>query len=141
MTDIGLLIEQQLIILQQLELVISKESSALEYQKPDLLMAIAKEKATLLTSLNDNDNIISKHPQQGRLVVEDELAIKVEQAKQQLRHCQQLNRSNASLMEMQHASVNRLAQAMQACRNSHSMTYDDKGQTSTIASLGSNIKA
>ena len=55
--------------------------------------------------------------------------------------CQQLNNENASLIELNIASLNRFAQALQVSRNASSLTYDDKGKTSTISSLGNDLKA
>ncbi|HAY96065.1 MAG TPA: flagellar protein FlgN, partial [Shewanella sp.] len=52
-----------------------------------------------------------------------------------------LNEQNASLIEMNLASLNRFAQALQASRNASSLTYNDKGKTSTISSLGNDLKA
>lgn len=55
--------------------------------------------------------------------------------------CKELNEQNASLIDMNLASLNRFAQALQASRNATSLTYNDKGKTSTISSLGNDLKA
>jgi len=61
--------------------------------------------------------------------------------KEALAECKDLNAQNASLIEMNLASLNRFAQALQASRNATTLTYNDKGKTSTISSLGNDLKA
>ena len=75
------------------------------------------------------------------LTTEPELVEKVSAAKAILADCKNINQQNASLIELNLATLNRFSQALQASRNSSSLTYNDKGKTSTISTLGNDFKA
>lgn len=141
MSQINDIIEQQLDILSRLKVIITEEKSALSDQDADLLLTLAGNKAKLLDSLNRNDEVLSNHNDKSLLTMDAELSVKVQQAKSLLAECQQLNNENTSLIELNIASMNRLSQALQASRNASSMTYNGKGKTSTISTLGNDIKA
>lgn len=141
MSQINDIIEQQLDILSRLKVIITEEKSALSDQDADLLLTLAGNKAKLLDSLNRNDEVLSNHNDKSLLTMDAELSVKVQQAKSLLAECQQLNSENTSLIELNIASMNRLSQALQASRNASSMTYNGKGKTSTISTLGNDIKA
>ncbi|QFU23520.1 flagellar protein FlgN [Shewanella eurypsychrophilus] len=141
MSQINDIIEQQLDILSRLKVIITEEKSALSDQNADLLLTLAGNKAKLLDSLNRNDEVLSNHNDKSLLTMDAQLSVKVQQAKSLLAECQQLNSENTSLIELNIASMNRLSQALQASRNASSMTYNGKGKTSTISTLGNDIKA
>ncbi len=141
MTDIVTLIDLQQDHLENLKTLIEAEKGALENQDAELLLSLANQKAQLLRSLQDNDTRLSNHQEADKLNEDTELRSRVEQAKQLLAQCQELNSANSHLIELNIASINRLSQALQASRNTNSMTYDDKGKTSSISSLGNDLKA
>lgn len=141
MTNLSHLLSSQHSVLTELKAVISQEKQALQSQDADSLLALASTKATLLDSLKHNDEMIAAQPDKSILETDATLSQQVSQAKELLAECQQLNAENESLIELSLASLNRFSQALQVSRNSTSLTYDGKGRTSSISSLGNNLKA
>ena len=141
MTNLSQLLSSQHQVLTELNAVISQEKQALHAQQADALLALASTKANLLTSLKQNDEMIATQPDIALLKTDAELAAQVSNAKDLLAQCQQLNAENESLIELSLASLNRFSQALQVSRNANSLTYDGKGRTSSISSLGNNLKA
>ncbi|QDF67713.1 flagellar protein FlgN [Shewanella sp. SNU WT4] len=134
------LLDTQQTCLKQLELVITQETAALTAKQADALLTLAAEKNSLLDSLFHTDQALAVHPEHHLLTIDTNLAAQVAQCRQLLVICQDLNQRNASLIELNIASLNRLAQALQASRNANSLTYDGKGKTSTISTLGNNLE-
>lgn len=141
MTELLKLVSFQLGILTTLKSLISEESQALHDRDADRLMALAKDKLQCLNDLQANDEILASSPDNQLLNSEPDLIKKVNQTKALLKECQDINSQNASLIELNIASLNRFSQALQASRNASSLTYNDKGKTSTISSLGEGYKA
>lgn len=141
MSQLSIIIEKQHQLLQELKVTISEEKSALVNQDAELLLSLASSKAKLLDALKANDDNLSSQPDIASLSSDPHLIELVDIAKTKLAECQQLNIENTSLIELNIASVNRFAQALQVSRNASSLTYNDKGKTSTISSLGNNLKA
>lgn len=141
MTDIAKLLDSQHALLAALKQIIAEEKAALMSQNADLLLSLAAQKNQSLTELKANDDAIARHPDKLLLTQEAALADNMKAVQEALAQCQALNEQNASLIEMNLASLNRLAQALQTSRNATSLTYNDKGRTSTISTLGNNIKA
>ena len=141
MTAIAKLVDQQHAHLAVLKQIILKEKGALADQNADLLLSLASEKSQCLKDLKANDDILAAHSDKTQLTLQTELIHKMDIIKTALIECKELNEQNASLIEMNLASLNRFAQALQASRNATSLTYNDKGKTSTISSLGNDLKA
>lgn len=141
MTEIAKLVDLQHAHLAVLKQIILKEKGALVDQNADLLLSLANEKSQCLKELKTNDDILAKHSDKSLLTQQVELMHKMAEIKDALTECKELNEQNASLIEMNLASLNRFAQALQASRNASSLTYNDKGKTSTISSLGNDLKA
>ncbi|MBI1674458.1 flagellar protein FlgN [Shewanella sp. DW31] len=141
MTEIAKLVDLQHAHLAVLKQIILKEKGALVDQNADLLFSLANEKSQCLKELKTNDDILAKHSDKSLLTQQVELVHKMAEIKDALTECKELNEQNASLIEMNLASLNRFAQALQASRNASSLTYNDKGKTSTISSLGNDLKA
>ncbi|ABV37696.1 FlgN family protein [Shewanella sediminis HAW-EB3] len=141
MSQITNIIELQHKLLEELKVTITQEKSALIEQSADLLLSLATAKAKLLDDLKANDVNLSTHPEKSLLISDSVLSAKVNSAKELLAECQQLNIENTSLIELNIASINRLSQALQVSRNASSLTYNGKGKTSTISTLGNNLKA
>lgn len=141
MTNLSQLLSSQHQVLTELNAVISQEKQALHEQKADALLALASTKANLLTSLKQNDEIIAAQPDLALLKTDPNLSQQVSQVKALLAQCQQLNAENESLIELSLASLNRFSQALQVSRNASSLTYDGKGKTSSISTLGNNLQA
>ena len=141
MTEIAKLVNLQHAHLAVLKQIILKEKGALVDQNADLLLSLANEKSQCLKELKNNDDILAKHSDKSLLTQQVELVHKMAEIKDALTECKELNEQNASLIEMNLASLNRFAQALQASRNASSLTYNDKGKTSTISSLGNDLEA
>ncbi|GIU12093.1 flagellar protein FlgN [Shewanella sp. c952] len=141
MTNLSHLLSSQHTVLTELKAVISQEKQALQSQDADTLLALASTKASLLDNLKHNDEMIAAQPDKSILETDATLSQQVSEAKGLLAECQQLNAENESLIELSLASLNRFSQALQVSRSSTSLTYDGKGRTSSISSLGNNLKA
>ena len=141
MTEIAKLVDLQHAHLAVLKQIILKEKGALVDQNADLLLSLANEKSQCLKELKTNDDILANHTDKSQLTQQSEFVHKMAVVKDALTECKELNDQNASLIEMNLASLNRFAQALQASRNASSLTYNDKGKTSTISSLGNDLKA
>ncbi|NLQ22875.1 flagellar protein FlgN [Shewanella sp. S-1] len=141
MTEIAKLVDLQHAHLAVLKQIILKEKGALVDQNADLLLSLANEKSQCLKELKTNDDILANNSDKSLLTQQVELVHKMAEIKDALTECKELNEQNASLIEMNLASLNRFAQALQASRNASSLTYNDKGKTSTISSLGNDLKA
>ncbi|MGL5359112.1 MAG: flagella synthesis protein FlgN [Shewanella sp.] len=141
MTDIAKLLDAQLAHLAALKDIIAEEKGALISQNADLLLSLAAQKSQSLAELKRNDDAIAMHPDKPLLTEQGALSDSMAKVQQALAECKSLNEQNASLIEMNLASLNRLAQALQTSRNATTLTYNDKGKTSTISTLGNNIKA
>ncbi|WP_394128821.1 flagella synthesis protein FlgN [Shewanella maritima] len=141
MTELQQMLSSQHATLASLRQIISAEKQALIDQDADKLLDIAAQKQTHLSQLETQDKALAQHPEHTLLASEASLVEQVQKAKKLLQECKELNQQNANLIELSMASINRFTQALQASRNSSSMTYDDKGKTSTISTLGSDFKA
>lgn len=141
MTEVAKLVDQQHAHLAVLKQIILKERGALVDQNADLLLSLANEKSQCLKALKANDELLANHSDQSQLTQQPHLSHKMAEVKLALVECKELNEQNASLIDMNLASLNRFAQALQASRNATSLTYNDKGKTSTISSLGNDLKA
>jgi flagellar biosynthesis protein FlgN len=141
MTDLVELLNQQDTNLATLKEIILQEKDALVQQNADLLLSLASQKSQCLIMLKQNDQLLANHPDKPLLSSVAELQTRIGAAKQELSECQRLNQENASLIELQIASLNRFAQALQLSRNASSLTYNEKGKTSTISTLGNDLKA
>lgn len=141
MTELSTLLSHQQGILTSLKSLISAEKQALQDQNADNLLKLAQEKQQCLIALQTNDQSMANHPEHTRLTSDPELIEKVTLSKSLLAECKDINQQNSSLIELNIASLNRFSQALQASRNASSLTYNDKGKTSTISTLGNDFKA
>ena len=141
MNSIADIIVNQHNLLINLKEVIEAEKAALIEQDADRLLDLASNKAKLLNEIKLNDESLSVHPDNAALKTNADIAKQVENATNLLEECKTLNALNGKLIEHSMASLNRFSQALQASRNASSLTYDQKGKTSTISTLGNNLKA
>ena len=135
------LLDSQNQTLVQLKSLIVEEKAALSKQDADKLLALSKDKTQCLFNMKTTDEKLANHPQHNLLTTDAELAQQVAQARTILAECKDINSQNASLIELNIASLNRFAQALQASRNASSLTYNDKGKTSTISTLANDFSA
>ncbi|GIU43577.1 flagella synthesis protein FlgN [Shewanella colwelliana] len=141
MNSIADIIVNQHNLLINLKEVIEAEKAALIEQDADRLLGLASNKAKLLNEIKLNDESLSAHPDNAELKTNADIVKQVENATNLLEECKTLNALNGKLIEHSMASLNRFSQALQASRNASSLTYDQKGKTSTISTLGNNLKA
>ncbi|MBE8167827.1 MAG: flagellar protein FlgN [Shewanella sp.] len=141
MVEVAKILEHQLSLLSHLKSVIGEENKALTSQDAEKLLNLAKEKSDCLIKLQQNDSQLASPEHIEFFSTSKEYSDKAIQAKAMLKECKDLNQQNASLIEHSIASLNRLSQALQASRNAFSLTYDDKGKTSTISTLGNKLEA
>ncbi|MPY24930.1 flagellar protein FlgN [Shewanella psychropiezotolerans] len=141
MSKINDIVELQFELLNKLKVIITDEKAALTNQDADFLLSLASAKAGLLDELKSKDEALSLHVDKALLINDVHLSARVASAKMLLDECKQLNSENSSLIELNIASMNRFSQALQVSRNASSLTYNDKGKTSTISTLGNDIQA
>ncbi|MGE6648261.1 flagella synthesis protein FlgN [Shewanella colwelliana] len=141
MNSIADIIVNQHNLLINLKEVIEAEKAALIEQDADRLLGLASNKAKLLNEIKLNDESLSANPDNAELKTNADIVKQVENATNLLEECKTLNALNGKLIEHSMASLNRFSQALQASRNASSLTYDQKGKTSTISTLGNNLKA
>ena len=141
MTNITILLDTQHQTLTQLKALIIEEKEELLKQDADKLLTLAKDKMQRMSLLKATDEKLAAHPEHDQLTLQPAFAQKVEAAKALLGECKHINAQNASLIEHNIATINRLAQALQTSRNATSLTYNDKGKTSTISTLGNDFTA
>ena len=140
LSNLEQLLNKQTLSLERLLFLIDQEKQALIQRDADKLLSLATEKTTMLDAIKEIDTQLAKHPNKADFSTEP-LASLVNDAKSLMNDCQTRNQENGKLIELCSASINRLAQALQMSRNSNSLTYDGKGKTSTIATLGNDLKA
>ncbi|BAJ01376.1 flagella synthesis protein FlgN [Shewanella violacea] len=141
MSQINDIVELQFELLNKLKVIIKDETTALTNQDADSLLSLASAKAGLLDELKRKDEALSLHADKALLISDVHLSARVTSAKNLLDECKQLNSENSSLIELNIASMNRFSQALQVSRNASSLTYNGKGKTSTISTLGNDIQA
>ncbi|WP_417762019.1 flagella synthesis protein FlgN [Shewanella sp.] len=140
LSDLEQHLNKQTLNLERLLFLIDQEKHALISRDADKLMSLAADKNTMLDAIKEVDTQLAKHPNKDDFSREP-LATLVADAKSLMNECQTKNQENGKLIELCNASINRLAQALQMSRNSSSLTYDGKGKTSTIPTLGNDLKA
>ncbi|WP_299495055.1 flagella synthesis protein FlgN [uncultured Shewanella sp.] len=140
MEDLHSQLHLQQDMLVQLQTLLTQEKEAVIHKKADLLLSLCNEKAALLAKIKHHDKMMARHPNIALLLNEPSLEKQLQHTQALLTQCQQLNSENASIVAFNQASLNRFSQALQVSRNAASLTYNEKGKTSTASSLGNNIK-
>lgn len=138
--DLEITLQRQAATLGRLLSLIEAETKALIERDADGLLQLATDKQQTLEQVAKLDKALAEHPLKEQLK-QTPLSQQVSQIKALLAECQQKNQANGKLIELCSASTNRLAQALQMSRNAHSLTYDGKGKTSTISTLGNDLEA
>ncbi|WP_375750994.1 flagella synthesis protein FlgN [Vibrio sp. HN007] len=101
----------------------------------------AKEKLTLITQLQQTDQRIASHQDASSLMEDEDLKGKVEQIRSLMKECKVANEVNGEALQRAQLSYNKLNNLMQQSRGKFGMTYTAGGQTSSVSTLGTNIKA
>ncbi|MEI8631185.1 flagellar export chaperone FlgN [Vibrio sp. PP-XX7] len=135
------LLEFQLNNAQSLSELLTQEKVMITKRVASEIEALAKQKITLINQLNETDQRIANHPDMMSLQNDRELSSLVEQTKALIFDCQQLNQVNGEALKRAQLSFNKLKNLMQQSQGKIGMTYTSEGQTRTISTLGTNIKA
>jgi flagella synthesis protein FlgN len=135
------LIDYQLKNAKALSLLLSEETKAIASRESSEIERIAKEKMTLVGQLQQTDKRLSEHQDVHRLTDEAPLAQKVADIKSIVLDCQQLNDINGQSLQRAQLSFNKLNNLMQQSHGKIGMTYNAGGQTHTLSTLGTNLKA
>jgi flagella synthesis protein FlgN len=135
------LIDYQLKNAKALSLLLEEETKAIGARESGEIERIAKEKMTLVGQLQQTDKRLSEHQDVYRLTDEAPLAQKVADIKSIVLDCQQLNNINGQSLQRAQLSFNKLNNLMQQSHGKIGMTYNAGGQTHTVSTLGTNIKA
>ncbi|MDB1123273.1 flagella synthesis protein FlgN [Vibrio algarum] len=135
------LVNYQLENAQHLSLLLEKEKIAITSRTSSDIETLAKEKLQLITQLQQSDERIASHTDIEQLKTDETLKSKVELIRSVIHDCQQANEVNGEALQRAQLSYNKLNNLMQQSRGKIGMTYTSGGQTSTVSTLGTNIKA
>jgi flagella synthesis protein FlgN len=135
------LIDYQLKNAKALSLLLSEETKAIASRESSEIERIAKEKMMLVGQLQQTDKRLSEHQDVHRLTDEAPLAQKVADIKSMVLDCQKLNDINGQSLQRAQLSFNKLNNLMQQSHGKIGMTYNAGGQTHTLSTLGTNLKA
>ncbi|MDK9739237.1 flagellar export chaperone FlgN [Vibrio sp. D404a] len=135
------LVNFQLQSAQALSELLSSEKSAITSRKSSEIERIAKEKVVLVEQLKSTDQRIATHTNVAELNEKPELIELVAKIRSIVHDCQQANLANGEALNRAHLSFNKLSNMMQQSHGKIGMTYNAGGQTHTISTLGTNVKA
>lgn len=135
------LINYQLENAHSLSSILEKEKIAITSRHASDIEELAKEKLQLITQLRQTDERIGSHTDVKQLTNDESLKEKVDRIRSIIHDCQQANEVNGEALQRAQLSYNKLNNLMQQSRGKIGMTYTSGGQTSTVSTLGTNIKA
>ncbi|MDW6001576.1 flagella synthesis protein FlgN [Vibrio mangrovi] len=135
------LLEFQLKSAQSLSELLVQEKLAITQRNSSQIEAVAKQKITLINQLNEADQRIANHPHVSSLQEDEALKSLVEQIKSVIIDCQQANQINGEALSRAQVSFHKLKNLMQQSQGKIGMTYTAEGQTRSISTLGTDIKA
>lgn len=135
------LLEFQLKSAQELSELLEAEKFAITQKKSKKIEDIATSKLALVEQLNQTDSRIAQHPHVSSLTEDAELIALVDSIRSQIDDCKQANEINGQALERAHISFNKLKNMMQETQGKMGMTYTSTGQTRSISTLGTDLKA
>ncbi len=135
------LISYQLENAQALSSLLEKEQQAITSRAAADIEKLATEKLHLITQLQQTDERIASHTDVEQLKSDDSLAEQVNLIRSIIHDCKQANEVNGEALQRAQLSYNKLNNLMQQSRGKMGMTYTAGGQTSTVSTLGTNVKA
>ncbi|KFA99405.1 MULTISPECIES: flagella synthesis protein FlgN [Vibrio] len=135
------LVEYQLKNAKALSMLLSEETKAITARESSEIERFAKEKMAIIGQLQQTDQRLAQHQDVARLTDEALLAQKVADIKSIILDCQQLNDINGQSLQRAQLSFNKLNNLMQQSHGKVGMTYNAGGQTHTLSTLGTNLKA
>ncbi|MCA2016781.1 flagellar export chaperone FlgN [Vibrio tritonius] len=135
------LVEFQLQNAQGLTELLEHEKIAITSRVSVDIETLAKQKLTLISQLQQTDQRIATHPHVSSLTEDQYLHDLVEQIRAIVADCQQANMINGEALNRAQLSFNKLNNLMQQSLGKTGMTYNATGQTRSVSTLGTNIKA
>ncbi|WP_394252516.1 flagella synthesis protein FlgN [Vibrio profundi] len=135
------LVNFQLQSAQSLAELLESEKHAITSRNSTEIEKIAKDKMGLVSQLNQTDQRIASHSNVAELSENPELKALVSQIQSIIHDCQQANLVNGEALNRAQLSFNKLNNMMQQSHGKIGMTYNAGGQTHTVSTLGTNIKA
>lgn len=135
------LVEFQLKNADELSELLKKEQGAIAQRISKDIEALARQKNTLIIQLQQTDERIGRHPDVESLKTEPELSQLVDQIRQLIAECQQVNAINGEALQRAQLSFHKLNNLMKQSQGKIGMTYTAEGHTRNISTLGTNLKA
>lgn len=134
------LVAHQLSQLAQLEALLNTEKEILQQQDPDALIKITADKNALLLAIQDVDNAIGQSFEFKQEKLAGNFSNELAEIKASLERSKKQNQVNGLIIHQSQIAVDRMKTSLLVNHNKSSMTYDNKGKTSSgLSSLG--IKA
>lgn len=126
---------------QELSAVLEQEKIAITSRISADIESTAKQKIALITRLQQTDQRIASHPHLNQLTEDEHLHNLLAQIRSIIHDCQQANLVNGEALARAQVSFNKLNNLMQQSHGKIGMTYNATGQTHTVSTLGTNLKA
>lgn len=134
------LLDQQIARLTQLVELQASEKKLLIQRDAPALESLTSEKEQLLDQIQTKDEEIAEHPQREIISTHPQLRDKRKQIIKLMETCQTNNDVNGQIVRLTLGRIQSLKQSIQAAYTGTTVTYTNKGKTSTGPS-GSSIKA
>lgn len=134
------LLDQQIARLTQLVELQASEKQLLIQRDAPALESLTSEKEQLLDQIQTKDEEIAEHPQREIISTHPQLRDKRKKIIELMETCQTNNDVNGQIVRLTLGRIQNLKQSIQAAYTGTTVTYTNKGKTSTGPS-GSSIKA
>ncbi|KJF88468.1 flagellar protein FlgN [Photobacterium phosphoreum] len=135
------LLELQHTALVSLAELLNQEKTAIAHRRALEIEQFAKEKLTLINSIQQHDYLLANHPQRQQLQDDQLLSQHVNEIQQLVTLCKQRNDINGEVLQRAQLSFHKLNNLFQQSRGRHQMTYNCDGKAQNVRSLGTNLKA
>ena len=135
------LLELQHTALVSLAELLNQEKTAIAHRRALEIEQFAKEKLTLINSIQQHDYLIANHPQRQQLQDDELLSQHVDAIQQLVTLCKQRNDINGEALQRAQLSFHKLNNLFQQSRGRYQMTYNCDGKAQNVRSLGTNLKA
>ncbi|MCD9493614.1 flagella synthesis protein FlgN [Photobacterium carnosum] len=135
------LLELQHTALVSLAELLNQEKIAIAHRRALEIEQFAKEKLTLINSIQQHDYLIANHPQRQQLQDDELLSQHVDAIQQLVTLCKQRNDINGEVLQRAQLSFHKLNNLFQQSRGRYQMTYNCDGKAQNVRSLGTNLKA
>ncbi|MCD9541964.1 flagellar protein FlgN [Photobacterium carnosum] len=135
------LLELQHTALVSLAELLNQEKTAIAHRRALEIEQFAKEKLTLINSIQQHDYLIANPPQRQQLQDDELLSQHVDAIQQLVILCKQRNDINGEVLQRAQLSFHKLNNLFQQSRGRYQMTYNCDGKAQNVRSLGTNLKA